>query len=161
LNAPLTSSCGRLCDAVAAMLNIGRIVSYEGEAAVRLEAIIERNVTASYDFVICEHILDPAPMLKSIYNDLTKGVLPSIIAAKFHNTLINAFASVCEDVAGLTGVKQVCLSGGVFQNAYLLEGLLKTLTAKGLQAFWPQKIPANDAGISLGQVMIAYHNSRC
>jgi len=160
LNAPLTSSCGRLFDAVAALLNIGRTVRYEGEAAARLESIIDTSMADSYDFALQGQILDTAPILKGIYNDVAKGVLPSIVAAKFHNTLITALTLVCQQIAGLTGVKKVCLSGGVFQNAYLLEGLLKRLAGVGLEVYWPQKVPTNDGGISLGQVMIAHYNCR-
>lgn len=160
LNAPMTSSCGRLFDAVAALINIGRTVRYEGEAAARIEAIIDKNVAGSYHFGLQKYVLDPGPILKGIYDDVTKGVLPSIIAAKFHNTLIKALTLVCQEISSLTGVKRVCLSGGVFQNSYLLEGMVKSLTGKGLEVYWPQKVPTNDGGISLGQVMVAHYNCR-
>ena len=97
-------------------------------------------------------------MLKGIYKDLLNNVAPSTIAAKFHNTLINALTMVCQEISSHTGVKKICLSGGVFQNAYLLQGLVKRLTKQGLDVFWQQKVPANDGGISLGQVMIAHYN---
>lgn len=161
LNAPLTSSCGRLFDAAAALLNIGRTVRYEGEAAVRLESIIDAHVFESYNFAIeGQYILDPAPLLAAVYQDTLKGISPSVIAAKFHNTLIDALTLICCRIAVSTGVKTVCLSGGVFQNAYLLEGMLKKLTNHGLTAYWPQKLPANDGGISLGQAMIAYYANK-
>lgn len=158
LNAPLTSSCGRLFDAVAALINIGRTVRYEGEAATRLEDIIDKTITDSYDFLLQDYMLDPAPLLKSVYDDKVNGVAASIIAAKFHNTLIKALAAVCQEISAHTEIKKVVLSGGVFQNVYLLEGLLKKLSSAGLEAYWPQKVPANDGGISLGQVMVAHYN---
>jgi len=160
LNAPLTSSCARLFDAVSALINIARHVRYEGEAAIRLESIIDEHVSDYYNFDLQEHILDPAPILKGIYKDLLSNVAPSIIAAKFHNTLINALTMVCQEISSHTGVKKICLSGGVFQNAYLLQGLVKQLTKQGLEVFWQQKVPANDGGISLGQVMIAHYNTK-
>jgi hydrogenase maturation protein HypF len=158
LNAPLTSSCARLFDAVSAIINISRIVRYEGEAAVRLEGIIDEHVTGHYDFNLQELILDPSPILKGVYSDFSNGVSASTIAAKFHNTLIMALTEVCRKISSHTGIKKVCLSGGVFQNVYLLSGLIKNLTKAGLNVYWQQKIPANDGGISLGQVMIAKYN---
>lgn len=159
LNAPLTSSCGRLFDAVAALINLARMARYEGEAAVRLESVIDKSVTDYYDYDLKEYILNPAPVLQGVYEDLLNGTFSSIIAAKFHNTLIHAITEVCREISTYTGVKNVCLSGGVMQNAYLLEGLIKELTKKGLHVFWQQKVPANDGGISLGQVMIAHYNA--
>lgn len=161
LNAPLTSSCGRLFDAAAALLNIGRTVRYEGEAAIRLESIIDEHVCESYNFAIEEqYLLDPAPLLAELYQDAVKGISPPVMAAKFHNTLINALTLICCRIGAATGVKTVCLSGGVFQNAYLLEGILKKLTDNGFAAYWPQKLPANDGGISLGQAMMAHYASK-
>lgn len=159
LNAPLTSSCARLFDAVSALINIARIVRYEGEAAIRLESIIDEHVTDYYDFNLHEQILDPSPILKGVYDDFRNDVVPSTIAAKFHNTLINAITKVCREISRDTGIKNVCLSGGVFQNTYLLQGLVKHLTKEGLNTFWQQKVPANDGGISLGQIMIAHYNA--
>ncbi len=158
INAPLTSSCARLFDAVSALINIARIVRYEGEAAVRLESIIDEGVIDFYDFDLQGYILDPAPLLKGVYNDLANNIVPSTIAAKFHNGLIKAISNVCRGISNHTGVKKVCLSGGVFQNAFLLKGLVKRLTKEGFSVFWQQKVPANDGGISLGQVMIAHYN---
>lgn len=158
LNAPLTSSCARLFDAVSALINLARIVRYEGEAAVRLESIIDEYVTDYYDFNLQELILDPSPILNGVYNDFSNNVIPSTIAAKFHNSLIIALTEVCREISSHTGIRKVCLSGGVFQNAYLLQGLVKHLTKARLNVFWQQKIPANDGGISLGQVMIAHYN---
>ncbi|MDD4239050.1 MAG: carbamoyltransferase HypF [Desulfotomaculaceae bacterium] len=158
LYAPLTSSCARLFDAVSAIINIARIARYEGEAAIRLESIIDERVIDYYDFDLQEYILNPAPILQGVYDDLENDIAPSTIAAKFHNTLTNAITKVCREISNLTGVKKVCLSGGVFQNAYLLKGLVKHLTKEGFRVFWQQKVPANDGGISLGQVMIAHYN---
>jgi hydrogenase maturation protein HypF len=159
LNSPLTSSCARLFDAVSALINIARIVRYEGEAAVRLESIIDEHVTDYYDLNLCEQILDPSPILKGVYNDFRNAVVPSVIAAKFHNTLIQAITKVSREISRQTGIKNVCLSGGVFQNSYLLQGLVKNLAKEGLNVFWQQKVPANDGGISLGQIMIAHYNA--
>lgn len=158
LNAPLTSSCARLFDAVSAIININRTVRYEGEAAVRLEGIIDEQVKDFYDFDLQGLILDPSPILKGVYNDFRSNVVSSTIAAKFHNTLIIALTEACRVISMQTGRKKVCLSGGVFQNVYLLKGLVKHLLKAGLNVYWQQKIPANDGGISLGQVMIAKYN---
>ncbi|HBC92331.1 MAG TPA: hypothetical protein DCZ10_05355 [Pelotomaculum sp.] len=158
INAPLTSSCARLFDAVSALINIARIVRYEGEAAVRLESIIDEQVMDFYDFDLQGYILDPAPLLKGVYDDLANNIAPSTIAAKFHNGLVKAIAGVCLEISNHTGIKKVCLSGGVFQNAFLLKGLVMHLTKEGFDVFWQQKMPANDGGISLGQVMIAHYN---
>lgn len=157
LNAPLTSSCGRLFDAVAALLNIRHTVSYDGQAAIELEALAETSADDSgvYPFQLHPATLDFALMFPQILADMADAVPPAIIAGRFHRTVAEAAVRVCLRIAKETGLGRVVLSGGVFQNRLLSEMIYTGLTAQGLQVFTHRLVPANDGGIALGQAVIA------
>ena len=152
-----TSSCGRLFDAVASLAGLHQQVSFEGQAAMSLEAIAE-ELGESYDFG-CEGQqplqIDMRPMVRQIVDDIRRGVSARKVSARFHNTLIAVVGDVCTKMRRDTGLTRVCLSGGCFQNARLLRGCLRTLRSNGFEVFFPQQVPCNDAGISLGQAAIA------
>jgi hydrogenase maturation protein HypF len=164
-----TSSCGRLFDAVAAMLGLYQKVSYEGQAAMALEAIAADDVCEAYEFGIDDSIdettaeaiagkplqVDMRPMVQQIVDELTQGKQPDIISARFHQTLVAAAVEVCRRVRARFGLQRVCLSGGCFQNVRLLHGCIEGLRAEGFEVFFPQRVPANDGGIALGQAAIA------
>jgi len=164
LNAPLASSCGRLFDAVAAALNICRdSASHEGQAAIELEAIVDKQTLlegdTAYGFDRYDEskitILSWRTLWQGILDDLVAGVPNQIIAARFHLCMISVISTVAKDLANESGLTTVVLSGGVFQNKVLLEGVYTDLQSAGLHVLFPQKFPANDGGISLGQAVTA------
>jgi hydrogenase maturation protein HypF len=153
-----TSSVGRLFDAVAALLGVRTQVSYEGQAAVELEALARRgdgSGVASYAFARSGSRLDPAPMLAAVLTDLRRGVPVEAIAAGFHRGLAHGSAELAEELAGASGVDTVALSGGVFQNLLLSDLMAARLRAAGLRVLLHEQLPANDGSISVGQAGIA------
>ena len=148
VNSPLTSSVGRLFDAVAALAGIARESLFEGQAAMLLERAIDGLET---DDAYPLPGGDWAEMIGIVESDARAGAAPALIAARFHNALANWIVEVAE----ASGVRQVCLSGGVFQNGYLVERASRLLEARGFAVFTHQRVPANDGGVSLGQAVIA------
>jgi hydrogenase maturation protein HypF len=158
VNCPLTSSCGRLFDAVSALLGVRGVVNYEGQAAIELEMLAAEGVDEAYDWdrsSAYPMIIDPAPLLRGVVSDLMRGVDTGVISAKFHNTIAVIIAAVSEAARQRTGVGKVALSGGVFQNVYLLGRTLDELERRGLETLIHHQVPANDGGIALGQAVIA------
>src|ERR1700756_1362016 len=154
INAPVTSSAGRLFDAVAALVGIRQQVTFEGQAAMELESLIESGVTAVYPFEFSNgfpQIIDWAPMIGEMLVDLQKGIPQGAIAAKFHNTL----AEIIIEVARQVVTPKVVLTGGCFQNRYLLEQAVQRLSQAGFKPYWHQRVPPNDGGIALGQIAAA------
>jgi hydrogenase maturation protein HypF len=151
-----TSSVGRLFDAVASLIGIRDRISFEGQAAMELEFQAAESVTAYYDYDIRDAepmTIDWEPMIRQILNEVRTQVSRSVIAAKFHNTL----AAIVVDVARRVGEPRVVLTGGCFQNRYLTERVVQGLTDAGFSTYWHQRVPPNDGGIALGQVMAAQH----
>jgi hydrogenase maturation protein HypF len=158
-----TSSCGRLFDAVAALLGLAAEVTFEGQAAIVLEAIAEPGIDERYDFAIEEVepvILDFRPVIFSIVNDIFLGRRAGEISARFHNTLSAAIGEVSSRIASSDAVRRVCLSGGSFQNLYLLGRTVVELRRRGFEVFLHAQVPANDGGLSLGQAMVANEHVR-
>lgn len=151
INSPVTSSAGRLFDAISSLLDISQVTTYEGKSAMMLEYIVEDDINDYYHFEINEReifIVDWETMILSILGDIEAGLEKSIIAAKFHNTM----AQVILKAAEIIGEEKVVLSGGCFQNAYLLEKTILELNNNGFKTYRHQRIPTNDGGISLGQI---------
>jgi hydrogenase maturation protein HypF len=157
INTPLTSSVGRLFDAVAALIGLRQVVNYEAQAAMELEAIVDPDVRRGYDFSIGQDVLDPAPAIRAIVGDVREGVPLRKIAAKFHNGLAEAVLEVCRSMRDAYGSNEVVLSGGVWQNKVLLERSLDLLEEAGFDVFIHRQVPANDGGLALGQAAIAAH----
>ena len=154
VNAPVTSSVGRLFDAVAALLGIRQQVTFEGQAAMELESLIESEVTDVYPFELSSgvpQIIDWAPMIGEIRVDLGRGISPGVISAKFHNTL----AEIIVEVGRQNVTPKIVLTGGCFQNRYLLEQAVQRLSQAGFKPYWHQRVPPNDGGIALGQIAAA------
>jgi len=153
-----TSSCGRLFDAVAGIVELGARVSFEGQAAIALESAAEAGIEQRYAFGI-EGIqpmeIDMRPAVQEIVRDLCVGKAVGCISACFHNTVAAAVVEVCERIRRQEGLNRVCLSGGVFQNVYLLERTVKELYSHAFEVFLHAAVPPNDGGISLGQAVIA------
>ncbi|MBI5095002.1 MAG: carbamoyltransferase HypF [Candidatus Hydrogenedentes bacterium] len=165
VNAPQTTSAGRLFDAVASLLGIRQESRFEGQAAMELErAIAEAPSGQSYPFGITAGpsglVVNWDLLVSSIVDDIRKRTPRGEIAARFHNTL----AEVIVTTARRTGFQEIVLTGGCFQNKYLLERAVSRLTAEGMQAFWHRRVPPNDGGIAFGQAVIAaerIRRSRC
>lgn len=154
VNAPLTSSAGRLFDAVAALAGIRARSSFEGQAAMELEFTVRVGIDDAYDFDLRDRmplVVDWQRTIQGILDDLHSNEAQATISAKFHNTLVEMIVSVAQKI----GQPKVVLSGGCFQNRYLTERALLRLTAEGFQTYRHQRIPPNDGGISLGQVLAA------
>jgi hydrogenase maturation protein HypF len=158
VNCPLTSSCGRLFDAVSALLGVRSVVNYEGQAAIELEMLAAEGVEDVYDWSRPSSypiIIDPAPVLRGIVSDLRRGVEVAVISAKFHNTIADIVVGVSRAARERSGINRVALSGGVFQNTYLLGRTLDGLESQGFEALSHHQVPTNDGGIALGQAVIA------
>ncbi len=155
-NSPMTSSMGRFFDAVAALIGLRQVISYEGQAAIELESIAQGKGYKSYEFELDESLmLDPAPIIKGIVEDLKALVPAESISYKFHNTIAKATGRICKAISKETKIKKVCLSGGVFQNNLLLESTIRELKKLRLETYINEKVPTNDGGISLGQARFA------
>jgi hydrogenase maturation protein HypF len=153
-----TSSCGRLFDAVAALTGLATEVTFEGQAAIALETAALAGIDDRYAFEIQAGepaTLDMRPTLIDVVADLARGRLVGEISACFHNTLSAAIAELCSRIQVSDSLHRVCLSGGTFQNAYLLERTVVELQRRGLEVFLHAMVPANDGGIALGQAVIA------
>jgi hydrogenase maturation protein HypF len=159
VNAPLASSMGRLFDAAAAVLGVRRHASFEGQAAMELEALAGDLHAAPLPFPTFEEDgrlhLDPVPLLTALGEGRKHGVDVALLAARFHESIIEASVDLARLVAGSFGLDTVVLSGGSFQNARLLTGIARRLTEARLHVLVPQALGPNDGAISYGQAAIA------
>jgi len=177
VNAPLTSSAGRLFDAVAALLGVRDLINYEGQAAIELEQLADVGEQGSYRAAITERpaaavaggfaaatelprakaqlIVGGSDLVHAAADDLAAGVEPSVIAARFHNGLAAATVAVCARLRDQTGLGVAALSGGVFQNLLLTDRVVTRLQQDGFRVLRHSQVPCNDGGISLGQVAVA------
>jgi hydrogenase maturation protein HypF len=153
--APMTTSVGRLCDAVAALCGVRVEVSYEGQAAIELEALADRGERGAYAIPYEDCQLDPRPAIAAVIADLAAGAHPATVSARFHSGLAAATVSACVEIAGMAGLSVVVLAGGVFQNRLLLEGVAQGLVDAGLTVLTPERLPPNDGAISYGQAAVA------
>ena len=157
-NAPLTSSMGRLFDAVASLVGIHQTVNYEAQAAIELEALADQEENAHYPFTISNsQTIHPAPIFEGIIADLLANISATIISARFHNSLAKIVAQVCDNMRAEFSTDRVVLSGGVWQNITLLHNTLALLSKEGFEVLIHEKVPANDGGVALGQAIIAAH----
>jgi len=149
-----TSSCGRLFDAVAAMIGLRLETNFEGQAAIELECIAAPEVEESYPFQIESMEIDWRPAIERIAMEVKDGEAAGVIAARFHNAVAEAVLDVCRRLRATDHLHRVCLSGGTFQNRRLTERCLQLLSTDGFEVFLHSQVPANDGGISLGQAVI-------
>jgi hydrogenase maturation protein HypF len=156
-NSPLTSSCGRLFDAVAAILGIKTVSTFEGQAAMMVEFAIQEGMEDSYPVSLLPAlggrplVFDWEPMLRAILHDQSQHVDVGVICARLHNSL----ADLIVEVARRVGLERVALTGGCFQNRYLTERASHRLEKAGFRPFTHQRVPPNDGGIALGQIVVA------
>ncbi len=155
---PLTTSAGRLFDAVAALCALRTTVTYEGQAAVELEAAIDPDEKGAYEIALegTEPLmLDARACVAEVLADVERGAPVGVVSARFHNAVATATAAALERVAGARGLDLVVLSGGVFQNRALLERTSALAERAGLRVLTPAALPPNDGGISFGQAAVA------
>ncbi len=155
IHTPLTSSMGRLFDAASALIGIRQTTTYEGQAAIELEALCAHDETGAYPFDLQADQINPAPLWQALIEDWHLGIDRSILAARFHNSIVELNVQLCLAVRCQFGTNTVALSGGVWQNQYLLTHTLSFLDAAGFKVLWHHQVPANDGGIALGQALIA------
>jgi hydrogenase maturation protein HypF len=159
LNAPPTSSCGRLFDAVAVLLGLCEAARYEGEPAALLESVADPESSGSYAFEVAyeddQVVVNVGPTFHGMLQSLACADPVPQIAMRFHNTVARFTAVTCGLVRGMTGITQVCLSGGCFQNALLLLRTRAELERRGFEVFTHARVPPNDGGIALGQAVVA------
>jgi hydrogenase maturation protein HypF len=164
VNSPLTSSCGRLFDAVAALAGIRQTVTYEAQAAIELEMALDGSADDSaYPLAVraevVEMVIDTQPLFAALVEDLRQGVSAGVISRRFHNGLVQVFSNLAELLRERTSLNRVCLSGGTFQNTYLLESLRARLEASRFEVFTHSEVPAGDGGLSLGQALVAAYRT--
>jgi hydrogenase maturation protein HypF len=158
VNAPLTSSAGRLFDAVAAILGVRDEINYEGQAAVELEQLADPAERGRYRAAITgagPFLVAGADLVRAAAEDLAAGVAPPVIAGRFHNGVAGLIRDGCLLLRERHGLRTVALSGGVFQNLLLLETVVARLEAAGFEVLVHSRVPCNDGGISLGQAVVA------
>jgi len=164
LNSPLTSSCGRLFDAVAALIGIRRWINYEAQAAIELEmAALASRDDGVYPMGLAREgagwIIDTRPLFEAILGDMERNLPAGDISRRFHNGMVQTLARLARLLRDQSGLNQVCLSGGTFQNVFLLEKLRGALEADRFEVFTHSEVPAGDGGLSLGQALIAAYRA--
>lgn len=158
VHAPLTTSAGRLFDAVAALVGVRDEVSYEGQAAIELEQLVGTEDHGAYPLRVRPGppvVLRTTDLIRAVVDDLAHGGTASEVAGRFHAGLAEGIVSAATRVAGDAGLSDVALSGGVFQNVVLTRRVVDGLTRAGLRPLTHHRVPPNDGGISLGQASIA------
>jgi len=165
INSPLTSSVGRLFDAVSAVCGVRSTVSYEGQAAIELEMQIGNAVEESAYRIDLEEgdgctLFKTGPLFEAILFDIADELPISLVSSRFHNAIVNVLLEAALRLRERTGLNRVCLSGGTFQNVYLFTHLQGRLRGAGFEVYSHSEVPASDGGISLGQAMIAAHQVR-
>jgi len=146
---------GRLFDGVSSIVGISHKSTFEGQSAMELEfesLLYDEEVNEVYGFKIVDGVIDWREMIKGIVEDLRKGVPRGYIGKKFHNTLVRIVEVVVKELSNFSGIRNVVLSGGVFQNSIILDKTLEVLESEGFNVFVHKKVPPNDGGISLGQI---------
>lgn len=155
INAPLTSSMGRLFDAAAALAGVRQQVNYEAQAAIEFEVLADTQEGGAYRFDVSDGQVDPKAAVEALVADVLAGLPVSRISARFHNGLAQMVRELCDRLRSETNVSQVVLSGGVWQNMTLLEKTVPLLEKDGFNVLVHRQVPANDGGLALGQAAIA------
>jgi len=164
VNSPLTSSCGRLFDGVAALIGIRQEVSYEAQAAIELEMSARSSAeTGGYPFLIRRHDkcwqIDTSTLFGAIVEDLRRNVCAETISRRFHNGLVETLVQLARLLREDSSINQICLSGGTFNNLLLFEAAVHKLESHGFDVFTHSEVPAGDGGLSLGQAAVAAHSA--
>ena len=156
-NCPETTSMGRLFDAVSSLLGVRSQVNYEGQAAIELEAMADRDCAQLYEFRVGSdgNLIEAQDVIHAAVSDLLGGTPPAVVSVGFHRGVSHLIAKIADQLRGERKLNRVVLSGGVFQNLLLLQQTVKLLRAIGFEVFTHARVPTNDGGISLGQATIA------
>ncbi|MCL2390106.1 MAG: carbamoyltransferase HypF [Endomicrobia bacterium] len=154
INCPQTSSIGRLFDALSALLGVKYISTFEAEGAIALESLAASKSKKFYPFEIKDGIIDVEPVIRNIISDLENKISKNDISVKFHNTVCEIIIKSVLFYARKYNISQIVLSGGVFQNMFLLKNSVKKLKSHGFKVYFNEKVPINDGGISLGQAFM-------
>lgn len=163
VNAPLTSSAGRLFDAVSAILGVRDVARYEGQAAIELEQRVAEDERGAYPVTVRQDdplVIQGGDLIRCVVDDLLSDVAVGQIAARFHNGLAQATVKAACVLRERTGLGTAALSGGVFQNLVLLERVVSGLEDEGFRVLVHSRVPSNDGGISLGQAVVAAARDR-
>jgi hydrogenase maturation protein HypF len=166
LNAPLTSSMGRLFDAVASLIGIRNEVTYEAQAAIEMEALSKPSlvVAKSYPYVIDQTgngmVILLGELLSAVVQDLRANESVSLIGARFHKTMAEIAVEICRQGRKSTGLNEVVLSGGVWQNQILLNLVREGLRQEAFTVYFHRQVPTNDGGLALGQAVVANFQAR-
>jgi len=163
INSPMASSAGRLFDGISALVGVRGVVDYEAQAAVELEMLAPDGVESvelePYPFSLVEDgkykVVRLGELISAVVQDVRKQVVPSLISARFHQTMAQLILKTCQLISQETGIKQVALSGGVFQNRLLFRLTMKLLEQAGFEVLTHWMVPCNDGGVSLGQAVVA------
>jgi len=173
VNSPLTSSCGRLFDAVAALVGIRQQINYEAQAAIELEMAMAASELASSEEATAypiklapdlapegHHywIISTRPLFEALLDDLGRSLPVAAISRRFHNGLVQGFVELATLLRNKSTLNRVCLSGGTFHNVYLSERLEARLSEAGFEVFTQKEVPSGDGGLSLGQALVAAAN---
>lgn len=155
-NSPLTSSMGRLFDAVSGLLGVRAVVNYEGQAAIELEAMAERDCGGAYEFKLnADGVIEATDVIGNAVADLRNDVPAPVVSGRFHRAVVNLIVTVAEKIRDERKLHRIALSGGVFQNLFLLDDACAQLRERDFQIFTHSRVPTNDGGISLGQAAVA------
>ncbi len=160
LNSPLTSSMGRLFDAAVALAGVRQQVNYEAQAAIEFEALADPDETGQYEFSHPSSVISARPAIEQLIADVLAGVPVSKISARFHNGVAEMVKAVCLRLSDQYDIAEVALSGGVWQNMFLLRKTLALLEREGFTVYIHSQVPANDGGLALGQAAIAGYQSK-
>jgi hydrogenase maturation protein HypF len=155
INSPLTSSMGRLFDAVAALAGVRQQVNYEAQAAIEFEAMADPDEEGLYDFDFTDGLINPKPAIQGLLADVLAGIGVDKVSARFHNGLARMVSEICGKISDDYDVSEVALSGGVWQNVTLLHKTVGLLEKNGFTVHIHHRVPANDGGLALGQAAIA------
>jgi hydrogenase maturation protein HypF len=161
INCPLTSSCGRLFDGVAALIGLRDRVAFEGQAAMELEMLQSREPVPPYSWEIDQvegvYLIHPRPIIQGVVEELMEDIAPARISRRFHLTLMAVLTKICCRLRDDLALEKVVLAGGVFQNRTLLSELEEQLNQKGFQVYSKALVPTNDGGLALGQAVAAHY----
>jgi len=155
INAPLSSSAGRLFDAASAIMGLVHHATFHAESPMRLEAAVSEQHNNRYEYQTKSDIISFIPMIEEIVEDITRKKSQPYVALKFHNTIVDVIVETVKQLAGKYGLKKVVLSGGTFQNKFILSNTERLLSVEGFEVFSQQRVPTNDGGIALGQMIVA------
>ncbi|MDY6845647.1 MAG: carbamoyltransferase HypF [Chloroflexota bacterium] len=161
INTPMTSSMGRLFDVVASLLDLRQAITYEAQAAIELEALADGNALGYYPWDIYGDEINVKTTIKAILSDIASEIDKSIIAARFHNTIAQLSLALCERIKQETGIDQIVLSGGVWQNQLLLKKTISLLEQNNFQALIHKQTPPNDGCVAFGQALITSYRYLC